>query len=232
MNEVALLPVVRKCNEDMYNHFAMAREMVVAAERVGFPQTAAFELSRWNATDGIVQRCYDEFGSCGFLLEVKEGYLDEEGCRISGLTRARAFLSRGNRQGFHHYYVGYPCDMVSGNNVCALFAGGRTSAERRDSRVKLLGHLDHMRFKRGADEEGQARVSVGIEEELEGQFAFQLRFHLSSRVRWAEWDGKGLGHSDYAGVLVWEGSNSKYVRANVPFGMSSGEHELVVRYDP
>ncbi len=232
MNERVLLPVVRTCNEDVYNHFAMAREMVVAAERTGFPQAAAFALSRWKATDCIVQRCYDEFGSCGFLMEVKEGHLDEEGCRASGIARARAFLSRGNRHGFHHYYVGYPCDLVSGTNVCGLFAGGKTPEERRESRVRLLAHLDDMSFKRTPDEEGRATMVANLEKDLEGQFAFQLRFHLSSHIRGVEWDEKGLGQSEYAGVAIWEGANSKYVRANLPFGMSAGEHRLAIRYDP
>ncbi len=232
MNERVLLPVVRTNNEDVYYHYAMGREMVVAAERIGFPQAAAFDLSRWKATDCIVQRSYEEFGSCGFLMEMKEGYLDEEGCRASGIARARAFLSRGNRRGFHHYYTGYPCDLVSGSNICGLFAGGKTPAERRESRIGLLGHLDHMSFKRTPDEEGRATMVLNLEKDFEGQFAFQLRFHLPSRVRWAEWDEKGLGQSEYAGVMVWEGANSKYVRASLPSGMSSGEHRLVIRYDP
>jgi hypothetical protein len=135
--------------EDQYIMGEMAREMVHAAAKEGFPfllhtlehytdfkktSAALADVSFNNYVNGAL---YDAFHPLTFGMEVNHFVLSPNETAQSGLAVIKAMLAMGNRVFPWDCYAGYPNRILSGDFLAWIGPRGRNAHERRTSRQEI-----------------------------------------------------------------------------------------------
>lgn len=85
---------------------------------------------RWNLPGWLAKN----FSTFSMILEGTENYYPIEDSVRSGLLRLQKLLEISETRRTFHLYPNYPCDLISGNFMGALFSHGDDYQKRRESR--------------------------------------------------------------------------------------------------
>lgn len=135
--------------EDRYILGEMAREMLHAAGREGYPfllhtlepygdlKKKAEALTDLSFNNHVNRALYDAFHPLTFGMEVNHFVLRPDETARSGLAVIKSMLEMGNRVFPWDYHAGYPNRILSGDFLAWIGPRGRNAHERRTSRKEI-----------------------------------------------------------------------------------------------
>lgn len=213
--------------------FDVARQLCDVCAAAGFTIDGGPKLHvepRWNLP-GWLAKNYSTFS---MILEGTENYYPIEDSIQSGLIRLQKLLEISEEKRKFHLYENYPCDLICGNFMGAIFPYGENYQERRESRKDISQMIMEgvPTFGRKAcDHNWEAVVHLPLTEKvktLPKGLVFRATIDKRASIKGVLWNGNQIEKNK------WKIENfdmGQVVTAVIDGSPNIGENELVITYD-
>lgn len=199
--EAIIIDHTAHAGEDQYILREMAREMIHAAAKDGYPflfhtlepyqdsRKRADALSEYAFNNHVNEALYNAYHSLTFGMEVNHFVLSPIDTAESGLAVIRSMLKMGNRVFPWEFYVGYPNRIISGDFLASVRPRGKDAQERRNSRREIWSKRGFFKVPfdpyREMHDDHSVRVTVGYagEEEIAGGITISFRIRGMPKIK-------------------------------------------------
>jgi hypothetical protein len=177
---------------------------------------------------------YRQFKSLVFLTENSEhnDYAYPQPMRVrSGVGRLKPLLAAGIRRHPQLYHAGYPCAMAVGMFNCGLVAVGRTTADRRQSRINLWKQSAFFQVAAQIPERMGSKV-IQIQytgPTITAGIGVQARVAGKLLPRSITVNGRSLKPRETDGFVSWQDKYTTFAVASLP-ELTAGGYEVAFHF--